>query len=131
MRKRTLGAVVLAGLAVSGAGAFTAANDMTAISGGTTNVAGYGTATVTGATVTAVHYNLTATDQSKVDSIDFTATGNLSTKTALLSLTNGGSPVVAVNSCTLVYTTTTLIHCTFVAAESLAAFDGEALTVSQ
>jgi hypothetical protein len=127
MRKRTLGAVVLAGLAVSGAGAFTASNTFS----NTSDVAGYGTNTVTGATVTNVHYNVDALDSSKVDSIVFTATEDLTGKSSVLTLFSGASAVVAPNTCANVYTTSTAITCTFTSPESIAAFDKVALTVSQ
>lgn len=127
MRKRTLGAVLLAGLALSGAGAFTAGNNFT----NTSDVAGYGTNTVTGATVTNIHYNVTATDSSTIDSIVFTATENLTGKTSTLQLFSGSTAVVAPNTCANVYTTSTAITCTFTTPESIAAFDKVALTVSQ
>ena len=50
MRKRTLGVVLLAGLAMSGAGAFTGSNAMP--SGSATATAGYGEVTASGVTVT-------------------------------------------------------------------------------
>jgi hypothetical protein len=127
MRKRTLGAVVLAGLAVSGAGAFTANNTFT----NTSDVAGYGTNTVTGATVTNVHYNVTTLNSSTVDSIVFTATENLTGKSSVLALFSGTNAVSAPSTCVNVFVTTTTITCTFAAPESIAAFDKVALTVSQ
>jgi hypothetical protein len=142
MRKRTLGAVLLAGLVISGTGAFTAANDMTGVTGGTNNVAGYGTAVVSGATVTGVHYNVNATDQSKVDSVVFNTTEDLSGKTAQLKLTNSkGAAPTQTSTCTpaagLLGASNT-ITCVFKdatlgtpSAVSIASFDGENLTVTQ
>ena len=88
MRKRTLGVVLLAGLAMSGAGAFTAANDVTAVNSGTSNVAGYGAATVTGATVTAIDYTHDSTDGSLLTQVQFVATGDLVSKDARVTLWN-------------------------------------------
>jgi hypothetical protein len=86
MRKRTLGVFLLAGLAMSGAGAFTASNTMTAVEGGTKNVAGYGAATVTGATVTAIDYTHSTTDGSVLTQVDFVASGSLVGKQARVTL---------------------------------------------
>ena len=86
MRKRTLGLVLLAGLAVSGSGAFTAANDVSAVNGGTTNVAGYGAATVTGATVKSVDYVQDTANGSWIDTVKFVAAGDLVGKEATIRL---------------------------------------------
>jgi len=86
MRKRTLGVVLLAGLAISGGGAFTASNTVSAVDGGTANVAGYGEATVSGATVTAINYVQDAGNASLMDSVEFWATGNLVGKDASVRL---------------------------------------------
>ncbi|HWH29631.1 MAG TPA: hypothetical protein VNU26_11825 [Mycobacteriales bacterium] len=126
MRKRTLGVALLAGLAVSGAGAFTAGNTVPS------STAGYGSATVTGATVTDIAYTLDATDtdSSKVTAVVFTANGDLSLKTAKMTLKNGGSDVTtATNTCAVTYLTNSTITCTFTAAQEIASFDGLALTV--
>lgn len=87
MRKRTLGAILVAGLAVSGAGAFTAANPMN----NATNVAGYGTSTATGATVTAIGYTTATTDATKLASVTFTTTTNITGMTAKMTLLNGAA----------------------------------------
>ena len=133
MRKRTLGVALLAGLAISGGGAFTASNDMTAVNGGTKNVGGFGTATVTGATVTNVAYTLDAAtvDNSKVSAIVFTATEVLTGKTAKLALKLGTADVTAPNSCAITGTLNSTITCTFTTPVAFSAFDGEALAVFQ
>lgn len=133
MRKSTLGVTLLAGLAVSGGGAFTAANDMSAVTGGTKNVGGFGTATVTGATVTNVSYTVDplTLDNSKVSAIVFTATENLTGKTAKLTLKNAGENVTAPNTCAVTFLTTSSITCTFTSPVAFSAFDGEALAVYQ
>ncbi|TAL14439.1 MAG: hypothetical protein EPN99_14290 [Frankiales bacterium] len=95
MRKRTLGVVLLAGLAMSGAGAFTAANDLP-----TTTTAGYGAAAVTGATVTDIAYNVGA-DPSKLTNVVFTSTTDVTGKTATMTLRNAGVQVGSSYSCTL------------------------------
>lgn len=133
MRKRTLGVVLLAGLAMSGSGAFTASNDMTGVSGGTKNVGGFGTATVTGATVTNVAYTVDplTVDNSKVSAIVFTATEVLTGKTAKLTLKSGTSDVTAPNTCAITGTLSSTITCTFTTPIAFTAFDGEALAVFQ
>ena len=133
MRKRTLGVVLVAGLAMSGAGAFTASNDMTGVTGGTDNVGGFGTAVVTGATVTNVSYTVdpATVDNSKVSAIVFTATENLTGKTAELTLKNAGANVTAPNTCVIAFVTASTITCTFTTAVDFTAFDGEALAVYQ
>lgn len=90
MRKRTLGVVLLAGLAMSGAGAFTGSNDVTAAA---TNTAGYGSVTATGVTVTDVDFTSLSSDESKVDSITFYSSDDVSGKVARLSLHLSGSNV--------------------------------------
>ena len=94
MRKRTLGVVLLAGLAMSGAGAFTASNTVTAIDGGTANVGGYAEATVSGATVTAINYVQDPLNASLMDTVEFWATGDLVGKDASVRLldTASGTP---------------------------------------
>src|SRR4051794_12604263 len=94
MRKRTLGAVLLAGLALSAAGAFTASNSIA------NSTAGYGTATVSGVTVTDTNYTLAALDNSKVTAMSFTHVSDLTGKTVKLDLTNGGTVVAsAISTC--------------------------------
>ena len=88
MRKRTLGAVLLAGLALSGAGAFTASNSIA------NSTAGYGTGAVSGVTVTDTNYTLSLTDNSKVTAMSFTHADNLVGKTVLLDLKNAGDLAV-------------------------------------
>ena len=90
MRKRTLGAVLVAGLIASGAGAFTASNTMSQ----TSNIAGFGTSTATGATVTDIAYTTDATDATKLASVIFTSSTNLAAgvgKTASLVLQEGAT----------------------------------------
>lgn len=82
MRKRTLGVVLLAGLAMSGAGAFTASNTFS----NTTNVAGYGQNTATGATVTDISYAASSTDAQNLASVTFTTSTDMAGKTATLML---------------------------------------------
>ena len=144
MRKRTLGVVLLAGLAMSGAGAFTASNTMTAVEGGTKNVAGYGAATVTGATVTAIDYTHDTTDGSLLTKVDFVTLGDLSTKNARITLwdtsdsSNEGS--YACTAGTVVSTGTLLgvsiteastpWSCTISPGEPIAAFNSLGITVN-
>ena len=133
MHKRTLGVALLAGLAISGSGAFTASNDMTGVSGGTKNVGGFGTAVVTGATVTNVSYTVDplSADSSDVSAVVFTATENLTGKTAKLTLTKAGTPITAPNTCAITFLTTSTITCTFTTPVDFTAFDGESLAVYQ
>lgn len=86
MRKRTLGVALLAGLAFSGASAFTASNDVTALEQTNANTAGYGAATVTGATVLSVDYVQDTGDGSRIDSVKFVADGDLIGKEATIRL---------------------------------------------
>ena len=127
MRKRTLGAVLLAGLALSGAGAFTASNTIA------DSTAGYGTAAVSGVTVTDTNYTLSLTDNSKVTAMSFTHADNLVGKTVLLDLTNGGTGIAGdANSCVPgAGTALAKTVCTFTVPVSMTAFDGFALTVHQ
>ena len=133
MRKRTLGVVLLAGLAMSGAGAFTAANTLP-----TTTTAGYGAAAVTGATVTDIAYNVGA-DPSQLANVVFTSTTDVTGSTATMTLRNGGTQVGSSYACTLGTWTlnlatpldltdgTILITCN--STEDIAAFDQVGLTV--
>lgn len=132
MRKRTLGAVLLAGLAASGAGAFTASNSLPA-----TTTAGYGAAAVTGATVSTIQYTPSATDSSKLSQVVFTSTTDVTGKTATMTLRSGGAQVGSPYACTLgTYTVTSMtITCstgaTDAARATFASFDQVALTVVQ
>ena len=93
MRKRTLGVVLLAGLAMSGAGAFTASNTFT----NTSNVAGYGQNTVTGATVSAVSYSQSTSDSAKISAVKFQVNEDITTKTSTLTLRSGTNGVTKVS----------------------------------
>lgn len=93
MRKRTLGVVLVAGLAMSGGGAFTASNTMTAVNGGTTNVAGYGAATVTGATVLSIDYVQDTANASLMDQVKFVADGDIVGKNGSVTLWSGTTNV--------------------------------------
>jgi hypothetical protein len=132
MRKRTLGAVLLAGLAVSGAGAFTASNTLPA-----TSTSGYGAAAVTGATVTTIAYTPSTTDSSKLSQVVFTSTTDVTGKTATMTLRNLGSQVSGPYSCTLgtylagSMTITCSTGATDAARAAIASFDSVALTVVQ
>lgn len=129
MRKRTLGAVLLAGLAVSGAGAFTASNTFS----NTSNVAGYGSDTATGATVTGISYTTVPTDATKLASVVFTTSTNVTGMTAKMTLSQtsgvlGASPY----ACTLgLYVTSMTITCLTADNPSVAALTGTGLTVTQ
>lgn len=130
MRKRTLGVVLLAGLAMSGAGASTASNTIA------DSTAGFGDAAVSGVTVTDTNYTLAALDQSKVTAMSFTHAADLTGMTVLLELTNGGSAVAGVTSSCVGGAGTALAKtvCTFtlpVGGVDLASFDGFNLTVHQ
>lgn len=85
MRKRTLGVVLLAGLAISGSGAFTAANEMSAVEDTDANAAGYGDATVSGGTVLSINYTHDSSD-STVSGASFVADGDWT------SLSGAGDP---------------------------------------
>ncbi len=100
MRKRTLGVVLLAGLAMSGAGAFTASNTMSQGS----NVAGYGEATATGATVTDIKYTTLTADNSKLSQVVFSSSTDLAAgvgKTAKLILKDSGGLTLGSYDCTI------------------------------
>lgn len=146
MRKRTLGVVLLAGLAMSGAGAFTGSNAMP--SGSATATAGYGEVTASGVTVTDSKY-LLSTDNSSVDEIRFVVSqGSLSGLTSHVTLTNSGT-VVTEMDCTnlsgssagdvvtaaaltpsvVLTATTSLIQCDFSSAQALTSFNKTGLTV--
>lgn len=111
MHKRTLGVVLLTGLALSGAGAFTASNTMSESS----NVLGYGQSTATGVTVTDIAYTPLTTDNSKLQSVVFLSTDNLSAgvgKTAKMVLKGSGGSVLGNYSCTIgAYLVTNTITC--------------------
>jgi hypothetical protein len=101
MRKRTLGVVLLAGLAMSGAGAFTASNAGVSTNGA--QALGYGEAVVTGAVVTDVAYNVNTTDASRLTSVVFTSSDNLTGKSAKLALRLGAAADTQ-STCTITYT---------------------------
>ena len=98
MRKRTLGAVLLAGLALSGAGAFTASNTLPA-----SGTAGYGTSSVSGATVNSVSYAPSSTDATKLSSVTFNATSDVTGMTAMLTVLDSSNAVLGASpySCTI------------------------------
>ena len=129
MRKRTLGVVLLAGLAMSGAGAFTASNTVPA------STAGYGDAVVSGVTVTDIDYNLDAASDS-VSSIDITTTTSIASRNLVLKLMSGATDVatatnelLATNPCVVTPVTGLGATCTFTTAVDLEDFDGLAITV--
>lgn len=127
MRKRTLGVVLVAGLAMSGASAFTASNTMSQ----TSNVAGYGDATATGATVTDIAYTALAADGSKLDSVTFTTSTDVTGKTAKLVL-KLNTTHVGTYSCTLgTFSALTgqTITCDVTDDVAFTAFDKTGLTV--
>ncbi|GAC1441286.1 MAG: hypothetical protein NVSMB55_08610 [Mycobacteriales bacterium] len=132
MRKRTLGAVLLAGLAVSGTGAFTASNTFS----NTTNVAGYGSSTATGATVTNVSYTTLSTDATKLASVVFTTTTNITNMTAKMTLMNGTAVLGASPyACTLgtwnAVTTSMTVTCATGDNPAVANLTSTGLTVTQ
>ena len=107
--------VLLAGVAVAaaaaGTSAFTASNDVTAISAANSK-AGYGAVTVTGVTVTNITYTPLAADMSKLDKAIFTATGDESLQNAALTLKSGGAVIGSYGGCTMSYTSpSTTITC--------------------
>lgn len=128
MRKRTLGAALLAGLAVSGAGAFTASNT---ISGST---AGYGSAAVSGVTVTNTNYTVDPLDNSKITAVSLTHAADLTGKTVKLELTSAGTITQAATTNTCVPGSGGALGktvCTFTSSVSTASFDGFNLLVVQ
>jgi len=128
MRKRTLGAILLAGLAVSGAGAFTASNTFTA----TSNVAGYGADAVTGATITAITYTPLVADPSKLASVTFTSSTDVTGKTIKLTLRSGSSVLGSAYSCTAgAFVVTQTLTCATADNPLISAFDSVGLTVTQ
>lgn len=131
MRKRTLGAVLLAGLALSGAGAFTASNT---VSGST---AGYGAGAVSGVAVTAIKYTLN-TAQDSATAVSFVTDTDVSTKTLVVKLMSGSTQAAiastdatigGTNLCTPVAATGLGATCTFTTAVPLANFTSLAVTV--
>lgn len=132
MRKRTLGAVLLAGLAVSGAGAFTASNTMS----NTSNVAGYGTSTATGATVTNITYTTVSTDATKLASVVFTTSTNITGMTAKMTLTQasgvlGSSPYACSLGTWNAVTSSMTVTCATADSPSVSALTSTGLTVTQ
>lgn len=103
MRKRTLGVVLVAGLAMSGAGAFTASNTVSAIDGANKNIAGYGQATVTGATVTSINYTTVATDATKLASVKFQSSDDLTAKKGYLTLRDAVGQMGNPYTCSVTY----------------------------
>ena len=96
MRKRTLGVVLVAGLAISGGSAFTASNTLP------TSTAGYGANTVSGAVVSDIAYVANSTDSSLLDSVKFTSAEDLSGKTGSMTLRlTDGTIVGSAYSCSL------------------------------
>lgn len=111
MRKRTLGVVLLAGLAMSGAGAFTASNTVP------NSTAGYGAGVVSGVVVSDVSYVANSSDSSLLDSVVFTSDEDLAGKTASMTLRlTDGTIVGSAYSCSI--TQTGLVGGLFVALTS-------------
>lgn len=98
MRKRTLGVVLLAGLAISGGSAFTGSNTFSG--GSDTRTAGYGAVTATGITISDTKYNLSTTDASKLASVDFTTSTDVTTGYSMKMTLRSGSTVVDTSTCT-------------------------------
>jgi hypothetical protein len=131
MRKRTLGVVLLAGLAISGSSAFTGSNAFSA--GVDTQKAGYGSVTASGVAISDVDYNLLVTDASKLDSVDFYTTDDITVGYASkLTIRNGGAVVENVNCAAAVAQVTVpvtyKVSCNNTDV-SLTGFDGVGLTV--
>lgn len=129
MRKRTLGVALLAGLAISGGGAFTASNTVS------DSVAGYGEATVSGVTVTDVDYTMNAAADA-VTAIAFVAGSDIRGKQLVLKLQNGSTDVatasnaaLATNACVINATTGLGATCTFATPVSVTSYDGLAISV--
>lgn len=94
MRKRTLGVVLLAGLATSGAGAFTGSSSFS----GTPDRAGYGS--VTGVTVRNVKYDTSTTDASQLASVAFTVIQEVTVGyTSTMTLRNASEGVLSTTAC--------------------------------
>lgn len=131
MRKRTLGVVLLAGLAMSGAGAFTGSNTFS--SGVDTQKAGYGSVTASGVAITDVDYNLLTGDSSKLASVDFYTTDDITIgHTSKMTLRSGSTVVEDVTCGTAVVQVsvpvTYKVTCNN-ADVALTAFDGVGITV--
>ncbi len=132
MRKRTLGVVLLAGLAMSGAGAFTGSSTLPSSSS-----AGYGTVGATGVTVSDVDYSLDTTDSSKIDIVTFTTVTNVVTGfTMKMTLRNASDAVVGSADCSAsaetllgVATGNYLIACDLGTTVKLSDFSSVGLTV--
>lgn len=96
MRKRTLGVVLLAGLAISGSSAFTGSNTYT----GSAKKAGYGSVAATGVTVTNVKYNTDSVDTSKLATADFTVKEDVTTGyTITMTLRKSDDTVLSTTTC--------------------------------
>ena len=130
MRKRTLGVVLVTGLAMSGASAFTGSNTFSGTQG--TKVAGYGQATATGMVVTDLNYILTA-DKSKLDSVTFTTSTNVTGADVTMLLKNGANVVGSPYTCTsalgyVAATSSAEYECALATDVALADFDGVGLS---
>jgi hypothetical protein len=120
MRKRTLGVVLVAGLAMSGAGAFTNSNAVD------TSVAGVGANTVSGVTVTDIDYTLAtaATGEDEISAADFTTGTDIRGKNVILRLKGTGGSVLTTASnlaaeldvCTIDAATGLRVTCNFLLA---------------
>ena len=96
MRKRTLGVVLLAGLAMSGAGAFTGSNTFS----GTPDRAGYGSVSATGVTVSNVKYNTSVSDASQLASVVFTVEEDVTSgHTSTMTLRSATDAVFSTTTC--------------------------------
>jgi hypothetical protein len=119
MRKRTLGIVLVAGLAMSGAGAFTNSNAVDA------SVAGVGANAVSGVTVTDIDYTLATavTGEDEISAADFTTGTDVRGKNVILRL-KGASGVLTTASnlageldvCTVDAATGLRVTCSFLLA---------------
>lgn len=128
MRMRTRGLVLLAGLAISGSGAFTAGSAATA------GTAGYGEGAVSGVVFTDTSFTLAPADSSKVAAMSFTHAVDLTGKTIQLRLTDGAQAITATSTCVGgAGTATGQTTCTFtrpLGGVAVADFDGFGISVS-
>lgn len=90
MRKRTLGVVLLAGLATSGAGAFT----------GSSSFSGTPDRAAAGVTLSNVKYDTSTTDASQLASVAFTVTQDVTVGyTSTMTLRNASEGVLSTTAC--------------------------------
>jgi hypothetical protein len=129
MRKssRLIGALVAAGVVVSGGAAFTASN--TFASGATQPLTGYATTTVTGGTVNSLKYNLDAAGANVV-SVALVLANNTTTSNVSMNFNGGTAFSCGTGTATSTSPITTSYTCTPSAPEAVSSLTSTGVSIN-